>query len=159
MKNQRGTTHTTSQKGSLPTDLYPYVPKLIKTFNDARYPGDGYQTRIQQIPKVPIKLNFVIMLDEMAKELTKSSTKALLDGLYEVSEPKKGKKAEDEKGGEYVISEVFYGQQTNTKSDGKDEDIVLEYMNDPIVKVDPVTPKSATLEPPRAEQRVPDMGP
>ncbi|GKD31443.1 hypothetical protein Tco_1242221 [Tanacetum coccineum] len=55
--------------------------------------------------------------------------------------------------------EVFYGQQTNTKSDGKDEDIVLEYINDPIVKVDPVTPKSATPEPPRAERRVPDMGP
>ncbi|GKE92640.1 hypothetical protein Tco_1573735, partial [Tanacetum coccineum] len=45
------------------------------------------------------------------------------------------------------------------KSDGKDEDIVLEYINDPIVKVDPVTPKSATPEPPRAERRVPDMGP
>ncbi|GKA91853.1 hypothetical protein Tco_0813778 [Tanacetum coccineum] len=48
--------------------------------------GDGYQTRIQQIPKVPIKLNFVIMLDEMAKELTKSSTKSLLDGLYEAAD-------------------------------------------------------------------------
>ncbi|GKD29969.1 hypothetical protein Tco_1240747 [Tanacetum coccineum] len=54
--------------------------------------------------------------------------------------------SEDEKDGEYVILEVFYRQQTNTKSDGKDEDIVLEYINDPIVKVDPVTPKSATLE-------------
>ncbi|GJS40340.1 NAC domain transcriptional regulator superfamily protein [Tanacetum coccineum] len=66
--------------------------------------------------------------------------------------------AEDEKDGEYVISKVFYQQQTNTKSNGKDEDIVLEDINDPIVKVDPVTPKSATPEPPRAERRVPDMG-
>nr|GEZ15850.1 suppressor of gamma response 1 isoform X2 [Tanacetum cinerariifolium] len=66
--------------------------------------------------------------------------------------------AEDEKDGEYVISKVFYQQQTNTKLNGKDEDIVLEDINDPIVKVDPVTPKSATPEPPRAERRVPDMG-
>ncbi|PWA41506.1 NAC (No Apical Meristem) domain transcriptional regulator superfamily protein [Artemisia annua] len=66
--------------------------------------------------------------------------------------------AEDEKDGEYVISKVFYQQQTNTKANGKDEDIVLEDINDPIVKVDPVTPKSVTPEPPRAERRVPGMG-
>lgn len=66
--------------------------------------------------------------------------------------------AEDEKDGEYVISKVFYQQQTNTKANGKDEDIVLEDVNDPIVKVDPVTPKSVTPEPPRAERRAPGMG-
>ncbi|GJX66717.1 probable xyloglucan endotransglucosylase/hydrolase protein 30 [Tanacetum coccineum] len=32
MKNQRGTTQTTSQKGSLSTDLYAYVPEPIKVF-------------------------------------------------------------------------------------------------------------------------------
>ncbi|GKA61155.1 suppressor of gamma response 1 isoform X2 [Tanacetum coccineum] len=60
---------------------------------------------------------------------------------------------EDEKDGEYVVSKVFYQQQTNTKPNGRDEDIVLED-----IKVDHVTPKSATPEPPRAEQRVPNMG-
>ncbi|GJX65914.1 hypothetical protein Tco_0300257 [Tanacetum coccineum] len=35
---------------------------------------------------------FVVMLDEMAKDLSKSSTKALLDGLDEVSKQEKGKK-------------------------------------------------------------------
>ncbi|KAK1423167.1 hypothetical protein QVD17_18462 [Tagetes erecta] len=64
---------------------------------------------------------------------------------------------EDEKEGEFVISKVFYQQQPQLKSNGKDEDIVLEEVDVPIVKVDPVTPKSVTPEPPRAETRVPDM--
>lgn len=68
---------------------------------------------------------------------------------------------EDEKDGEYVISKVFYQQQSQSKTpNGKDEEIVLEEIIDDalIVKVDPVTPKSVTPEPPRAERRVPDMG-
>ncbi|XP_024994307.1 SUPPRESSOR OF GAMMA RESPONSE 1 isoform X2 [Cynara cardunculus var. scolymus] len=67
---------------------------------------------------------------------------------------------EDEKEGEYVISKVFYQQQSQSKTPNeKDEEIILEeIINAPIVKVDPVTPKSVTPEPPRAERRVPDMG-
>ncbi|KAI3729526.1 hypothetical protein L6452_18186 [Arctium lappa] len=67
---------------------------------------------------------------------------------------------EDEKDGEYVISKVFYQQQSQSKTpNGKDEEIILEEIIDaPILKVDPVTPKSVTPEPPRAERRVPDMG-
>lgn len=64
---------------------------------------------------------------------------------------------EDEKEGEFVISKVFYQQQPQLKSNGKDEDIILEEVDVPIVKVDPVTPKSVTPEPPRTETRVPDM--
>lgn len=63
---------------------------------------------------------------------------------------------EDEKEGEYVISKVFYQQQSQSKTNGKDDDIILEEVNAPIVKVDPLTPKSVTPEPPRTERRVPD---
>lgn len=65
---------------------------------------------------------------------------------------------EDEMEGEYVISKVFYQQQPQSKPNGKDEEIILEEVDAPIVKVDPVTPKSVTPEPPRAERRVPDTG-
>lgn len=66
---------------------------------------------------------------------------------------------EDEKDGEYVISKVFYQQQTqSSKANGKDDDIILEEVNAPILKVDPVTPKCVTPDPPRAERRVPDTG-
>nr|XP_043640324.1 SUPPRESSOR OF GAMMA RESPONSE 1 [Erigeron canadensis] len=65
---------------------------------------------------------------------------------------------EDEQEGEYVISKVFYQQQSQSKPNGKDEEFLLEEINNPIVKVDPVTPKSVTPEPPRAERRIPDMG-
>ncbi|GJS32401.1 hypothetical protein Tco_0530783 [Tanacetum coccineum] len=47
---------------------------------------------------------FVVMLDEMAKELTKSSTKALLDGLDEVSKQEKGKK--DSNPEEHAVEKV-----------------------------------------------------
>ncbi|KAJ0435337.1 putative transcription factor NAM family [Helianthus annuus] len=65
---------------------------------------------------------------------------------------------EDEKEGEYVISKVFYQQQPQSKPNGKDEEIVVADFVAPVVKVDPVTPKSMTPEPPRAEKRVVDMG-
>lgn len=65
---------------------------------------------------------------------------------------------EDEKDGEYVISKVFYQQQSGVKVNEKDDDIILEEVNPAIVKVDPVTPKCVTPNPPRAERRVPDTG-
>ncbi|KAJ0813224.1 putative transcription factor NAM family [Helianthus annuus] len=65
---------------------------------------------------------------------------------------------EDEKEGEYVISKVFYQQQLQSKPNGKDEEIVVSDFAAPVVKVDPVTPKSVTPEPPRAEKRVVDTG-
>ncbi|KAJ0714089.1 putative transcription factor NAM family [Helianthus annuus] len=65
---------------------------------------------------------------------------------------------EDEKEGEYVISKVFYQQQPQSKPNGKDEEIVVADFVAPVVKVDPVTPKSMTPEPPRAEKWVVDMG-
>ncbi|KAI7727495.1 hypothetical protein M8C21_001511 [Ambrosia artemisiifolia] len=66
---------------------------------------------------------------------------------------------EDEKEGEYVISKVFYQQQQpQAKPNGKDEEIALADFDAPVVKVDPVTPKSVTPDPPRAEKRVVDVG-
>jgi len=59
---------------------------------------------------------------------------------------------EEEKDGEYVISKVFYQQQQikpNDKNRGDNADIT----DDIVVKVDPVTPKSVTPEPPRNERR------
>lgn len=62
---------------------------------------------------------------------------------------------EDEREGEYVISKVFYQQQQQVKQSEKAE---LEVPEDEavIVKVDPVTPKSVTPEPPRTERQLPD---
>ncbi|KAK9064637.1 hypothetical protein SSX86_016019 [Deinandra increscens subsp. villosa] len=65
---------------------------------------------------------------------------------------------EDEKEGEYVISKVFYQQQPQLKPNGKDEDVILEEIDVPVVKVDPVTPKVVTPDPPRVERWVADMG-
>ncbi|XP_076906586.1 SUPPRESSOR OF GAMMA RESPONSE 1-like [Bidens hawaiensis] len=65
---------------------------------------------------------------------------------------------EDEKEGEYVISKVFYQQQTQSKVDGKDEYITIEEVNVIGQKADPLTPKSVTPDPPRAERRVVDTG-
>ncbi|KAM0071287.1 putative transcription factor NAM family [Helianthus debilis subsp. tardiflorus] len=65
---------------------------------------------------------------------------------------------EDEKEGEYVISKVFYQQQPQSKPNEKDEEIVVVDFVAPVVKVDPVTPKSMTPEPARAEKQVIDMG-
>ncbi|XP_061349721.1 SUPPRESSOR OF GAMMA RESPONSE 1-like isoform X2 [Gastrolobium bilobum] len=59
---------------------------------------------------------------------------------------------EDEKDGEYVISKVFY-QQQQVKLGEKDDQDIRETTEATIVKVDPVTPKSVTPEPPRNEKR------
>ncbi|XP_051122615.1 SUPPRESSOR OF GAMMA RESPONSE 1 isoform X2 [Andrographis paniculata] len=59
---------------------------------------------------------------------------------------------EDEKEGEYVVSKVFYQQQQVKQTEKGDED-VPESSDAMIVKVDPVTPKSVTPEPPRPETR------
>ncbi|RDX69496.1 Supressor of Gamma Response 1, partial [Mucuna pruriens] len=59
---------------------------------------------------------------------------------------------EDEKDGEYVISKVFY-QQQQVKFGEKDDKDIPEITEAIILKVDPVTPKSVTPEPPRIEKR------
>lgn len=59
---------------------------------------------------------------------------------------------EDEKEGEYIISKVFYQQQQIKQSEKSEEDIPAE-IETTIPKVDPVTPKSVTPEPPRTEMR------
>lgn len=59
---------------------------------------------------------------------------------------------EDEKDGEYVISKVFY-QQQQVKQGDKAVDDIPELIDDVVVKVDPVTPKSAPPDPPRTERR------
>lgn len=67
---------------------------------------------------------------------------------------------EDEKDGEYVISKIFYQQHQVKQVDKTDEDIA-ETTDVNTVKVDPVTPKSSTPDPPRGERRHSDidMGP
>lgn len=55
---------------------------------------------------------------------------------------------EDEKDGEYVISKVFYQVKQGDKTD---QDI-SESIDAIVAKVDPVTPKSSTPDPPRNEQ-------
>ncbi|CAL5350086.1 unnamed protein product [Camellia sinensis] len=64
---------------------------------------------------------------------------------------------EDEKEGEYVISKVFYQQQV--KQTDKFEQDLPEGIDFMIVKVDPVTPKSVTPEPPRIEWRFSNFDP
>ncbi|KAL2546357.1 NAC domain-containing protein 8 [Forsythia ovata] len=59
---------------------------------------------------------------------------------------------EDEKEGEYVISKVFY-QLQQVKQSEKIEEAVRESIDVVVAKVDPVTPKSVTPEPPRSERR------
>ncbi|XP_027361224.1 SUPPRESSOR OF GAMMA RESPONSE 1 isoform X2 [Abrus precatorius] len=63
---------------------------------------------------------------------------------------------EDEKDGEYVISKVFY-QQQQVKLGDKDDQDVPETAEATVVKVDPVTPKSVTPEPPCGERRHADL--
>ncbi|RDX92175.1 Supressor of Gamma Response 1, partial [Mucuna pruriens] len=58
---------------------------------------------------------------------------------------------EDEKDGEYIISKVFY-QQQQVKLGDKDDQDVPEATESTIGKVDPVTPKSVTPEPPCNER-------
>ena len=58
---------------------------------------------------------------------------------------------EDEMEGEYVISKVFYQQQV--KQTDKSEQELPENTDVVMEKVDPVTPKSVTPEPPHIERR------
>ncbi|XP_022725790.1 SUPPRESSOR OF GAMMA RESPONSE 1-like [Durio zibethinus] len=55
---------------------------------------------------------------------------------------------EDEKDGEYVISKIFHQQQQTKQADKTEQDLP-EMTDRMIVKVDPVTPKSVTPDPPR----------
>ncbi|XP_020229754.1 SUPPRESSOR OF GAMMA RESPONSE 1 isoform X1 [Cajanus cajan] len=59
---------------------------------------------------------------------------------------------EDEKDGEYVISKVFY-QQLQVKFGENDDQDIPEITEATLLKVDPVTPKSVTPEPPRIEKQ------
>lgn len=60
---------------------------------------------------------------------------------------------EDEKEGEYVISKVFYQQQQVKQTEKGEEEISEAIIHSDAVKVDPITPKSITPEPPRPERR------
>ncbi|XP_021799933.1 SUPPRESSOR OF GAMMA RESPONSE 1 [Prunus avium] len=63
---------------------------------------------------------------------------------------------EDEKDGEYVISKIYYQQQQVKQADKTDQDLP-ESIDLVITKVDPVTPKSVTPEPPRTERKLADF--
>jgi len=63
---------------------------------------------------------------------------------------------EDERDGEYVVSKIFYQQQQANKGEKPEEDL-SEIVDDVVAKVDPVTPKSVTPDPPRAERRCEDF--
>lgn len=63
---------------------------------------------------------------------------------------------EDEKDREFVISKVFY-QQQQVKLGDKDEHDIAEATEATTVKVDPVTPKSVTPEPPYNENKFSDV--
>ena len=60
--------------------------------------------------------------------------------------------AEDEQDGEYVISKIFYQQQQQVKQGEKIDQDFPESIDPIIVKVDPVTPKPMTPDPPRTER-------
>ncbi|KAK7407586.1 hypothetical protein VNO78_09539 [Psophocarpus tetragonolobus] len=66
---------------------------------------------------------------------------------------------EDEKDGEYIISKVFYQQQQVKLGDKDDRDIpeATETNESTIVKVDPVTPKLVSPEPPCNERLCPEL--
>ncbi|KNA21578.1 hypothetical protein SOVF_042010, partial [Spinacia oleracea] len=61
---------------------------------------------------------------------------------------------EDEKDGSHVISKVFYQQQQLVKQSEKTTGYISDVAEDSVVKVDPVTPKSVTPDPPRNEMRL-----
>ncbi|GAU21486.1 hypothetical protein TSUD_242090 [Trifolium subterraneum] len=63
---------------------------------------------------------------------------------------------EDENDGEFVISKVFY-QQQHVKLGDIDEQDIPEVTEDTIIKVDPVTPKSVTPDPPHNERQYSDV--
>ncbi|XP_031266521.1 SUPPRESSOR OF GAMMA RESPONSE 1-like [Pistacia vera] len=63
---------------------------------------------------------------------------------------------EDENDGEYVVSKILYQQQQAKQSD-KTEQEFPESTDAIIAKVDPVTPKSVTPDPPRSERQYFDL--
>ena len=63
---------------------------------------------------------------------------------------------EDERDREYVVSKIFYQQQQANKGEKPEEDL-SEIVDGVVAKVDPVTPKSVTPDPPRAERRCQDF--
>ncbi|XP_057962446.1 SUPPRESSOR OF GAMMA RESPONSE 1 isoform X2 [Malania oleifera] len=65
---------------------------------------------------------------------------------------------EDEKDREYVISKIFY-QQQQVKQNDQIESEFLEIVEATTTKVDPLTPKSVTPDPPRTERRCGDFDP
>ncbi|KAJ6324524.1 hypothetical protein OIU76_011758 [Salix suchowensis] len=65
---------------------------------------------------------------------------------------------EDECDGEFVVSKIFYQQQQVNKGE-KPEEHLSEIVDEMVAKVSPVTPKSVTPEPPRAERRCQDTEP
>ncbi|XP_038679430.1 SUPPRESSOR OF GAMMA RESPONSE 1 isoform X2 [Tripterygium wilfordii] len=59
---------------------------------------------------------------------------------------------EDEKEGEFIVSKIFYQQQQAKQNDKAELD--LPQISDSVIaKVDPVTPKSVTPDPPHTERR------
>ncbi|CAB4295560.1 unnamed protein product [Prunus armeniaca] len=64
---------------------------------------------------------------------------------------------EDEKDGDYVISKIYYQQQQQVKQADKTDQDLPENFDLVITKVDPVTPKSVTPEPPRTERKLADF--
>lgn len=65
---------------------------------------------------------------------------------------------EDEKDGEFVVSKVFYQQQAK-HNDKNEQEPPFDAMKESVTtKVDPITPKSVTREPPRSEKRHLDHG-
>lgn len=63
---------------------------------------------------------------------------------------------EDENDGEYVVSKILY-QQQQAKQIDKTEQEFPESTDAIIAKVDPVTPKSVTPDPPRSERQYSDL--
>ncbi|KAJ8640317.1 hypothetical protein MRB53_017011 [Persea americana] len=65
---------------------------------------------------------------------------------------------EDEKDGEHVVSKVFYQQQVK-QNDKNEEEPPFDAMKESVTaKVDPLSPKSVTPEPPHSEKRHMDHG-
>ncbi|XP_044494844.1 SUPPRESSOR OF GAMMA RESPONSE 1-like [Mangifera indica] len=63
---------------------------------------------------------------------------------------------EDESDGQYVVSKILYQQQQAKQAD-KTEQEFPESSDAVIAKVDPVTPKSVTPDPPRSERHYSDL--
>ncbi|XP_068658670.1 SUPPRESSOR OF GAMMA RESPONSE 1-like [Aristolochia californica] len=59
---------------------------------------------------------------------------------------------EDEKGGEHVVSKIFYQQQSKP-GDKIEHELPSEFPEAMIKEVDPISPKSMTPDPPRSDQR------